>query len=118
MPWDRSQPNLALEDMLTDQAKLLGVLLSDKVRSHCRQALVLGCSKSYDVLLLASFRYNTYRLEVSPTAVEQCRSLHKSTLAGICHATLSVALVEQSSLLGISSKTVGSVRPMAHQGST
>ena len=73
VPWDRGRPNPALDDALTDQAKLLGVPSSDEVGSRRKRALVPGCGKGYDVLLLASFGYDAYGLEVSPTAVEQCQ---------------------------------------------
>ena len=73
VPWDRGRPNPALEDALADQAKPLEAPSSDEAGSRRKRALVPGCGKGYDVLLLASFGYDAYGLEVSPMAVEQCR---------------------------------------------
>ena len=37
-----------------------------------KTALVPGCGRGYDVLLLASFGYNAFGLEVSESAVKLC----------------------------------------------
>lgn len=74
LPWDRSMPNPALEDVLTDRRDLLGLpLIRDGSDDGTRkQAFVPGCGKGYDVLLLASFGYDAYGLEISESAVKQC----------------------------------------------
>src|SRR4051812_44576621 len=71
LPWDRGFPNPALEDILTQRQDLLGAstlvdLATDAKRR--KRALVPGCGKGYDVLLFASFGYDTYGVEYSETA--------------------------------------------------
>lgn len=85
LPWDRGFPNPALEDTLTQQQALLGgPLLEESAataagaetsaqRPRRKKALVPGCGRGVDVLLLASFGYDAYGLEYSPGAVEACR---------------------------------------------
>ena len=73
LPWDRGMPNPALEDTLRDRKDLLGPsFTTDPLRSRRQKALVPGCGKGYDVLLLASFGYDAFGLEVSETAVKRC----------------------------------------------
>ena len=74
LPWDRGTPNPALFDTLTDQRGLLGTCFVDDDTGNKRRkrALVPGCGKGYDVLLLASFGYDAFGLEVSETAVKRC----------------------------------------------
>ena len=66
-------PNPALEDTLTDRKSLLGLPLVEDAsgRRRRKRALVPGCGRGYDVLLLASFGYDSLGLEVSKTAVER-----------------------------------------------
>lgn len=75
LPWDRGMPNPALLDTLTDQRHWLGTcFVSDDFGNKRRKrALVPGCGKGYDVLLLASFGYDAFGLEVSQTAVNRCQ---------------------------------------------
>lgn len=74
LPWDRQMPNPALEDILADRQDLLGspIIKQGTERLIRKKALVPGCGKGYDVLLLASFGYDAYGLEVSESAVKQC----------------------------------------------
>lgn len=74
LPWDRGMPNPALIDTLTDQQDLLGTCFveDDFGNRRRKRALVPGCGKGYDVLLLASFGYDAFGLEVSETAVKRC----------------------------------------------
>ena len=68
-------PNPALVDILTRQRHLLGtcfVQQDDSGKRPRKKALVPGCGKGYDVLLLASFGYDAFGLEVSQTAVKRC----------------------------------------------
>lgn len=72
LPWDRGGPNPALIDALTHRQGLLGTsTISGEMGGLKRKkALVPGCGKGYDVLLLASFGFDSYGLEVSESAVE------------------------------------------------
>lgn len=74
LPWDRGTPNPALEDTLSDRTDLLGSCFTKTSAGNSRRKRVLvpGCGKGYDVLLLASFGYDTFGLEVSETAVKRC----------------------------------------------
>ena len=73
LPWDRGMPNPALLDTLADRQDLLGSAWTEDALGHRRRkrALVPGCGKGYDVLLLASFGYDAFGLEVSETAVKR-----------------------------------------------
>ena len=74
LPWDRGMPNPALEDTLVDRTDLLGSCYTEDAigRQRRKRAFVPGCGKGYDVLLLASFGYDAYGLEISETAVNRC----------------------------------------------
>lgn len=74
LPFDRGMPNPALVDLLTDRQDFIGSsLVRNGVGGKQRKtALVPGCGRGYDVLLLASFGYDAYGLEVSETAVKRC----------------------------------------------
>ena len=74
LPWDRGMPNPALVDTLADRQDLLGSCWTEDAGGNRRRkrALVPGCGKGYDVLLLASFGYDAFGLEVSQTAVKRC----------------------------------------------
>ena len=80
LPWDRGMPNPALVDILTHQRDLLGTCFvqDDSGKRRRKKALVPGCGKGYDVLLLASFGYDAFGLEVSQTAVKRCYEEQKS----------------------------------------
>jgi len=84
LPWDRQGPNPALLQSLKTRSDLLGsateaedVLNNVHDRGALagqrrKTALVPGCGRGYDVLLLASLGYDAYGLEVSEKAVEAC----------------------------------------------
>ena len=80
LPWDRGMPNPALEDTLTDRKDLLGSCFTKDYagRARRKKALVPGCGKGYDVLLLASFGYDAFGLEVSESAVKRCAEERKT----------------------------------------
>ena len=67
LPWDRGQPNPALIDVLADRQDLIGDRMKEDASGDKRRkkALVPGCGRGYDVLLLASFGYDAYGFEVS-----------------------------------------------------
>jgi len=75
LPWDRGTPNPALVDTLEQRTELLGpAITTDSATGPKRRkrALVPGCGKGYDVLLLASFGYDAYGVEASANAVKMC----------------------------------------------
>lgn len=69
IPWDRGSPNPALIDLLTERQDLL----PPPSKPSRKKALVPGCGKGYDVLLLSAFGYDAYGLEISPKALETAR---------------------------------------------
>ena len=80
LPWDRGMPNPALIDTLTGQRDQLGTCFveDDSGNKQRKKALVPGCGKGYDVLLLASFGYDAFGLEVSEAAVKRCYEEQKA----------------------------------------
>jgi SAM-dependent methyltransferase len=79
LPWDKHKPNPTLEEVLTTKRAIIGGPLAystegDFFGSKTRKkALVPGCGRGADVLLLASFGYDAYGLEYSRSAIENCR---------------------------------------------
>ena len=74
LPWDRGIPSPALSDLLSDRQDLIqsARVIKDAGTTQRKSALVPGCGRGYDVLLLSSFGYDAYGLEVSESAVEKC----------------------------------------------
>lgn len=75
-PWDRKSPSLALKDAIVSKSDIFGSPTSNQKR---KRALIPGCGRGYDVLLLSSLGYDTYGLDVSKTAVEAARKLQAET---------------------------------------
>jgi methyl halide transferase len=72
LPWDKGFPNPALVDLLAERQDLF-----PSPKSGRRKALVPGCGKGYDVLLLSAFGYDAYGLEISSNALEAARKNEK-----------------------------------------
>ncbi|CAG9999396.1 unnamed protein product [Clonostachys byssicola] len=90
-PWDRKKPSLALADLLVQRPDLLppaqeldprGSPLRSSPTSpaESRSALVPACGFGWDALLLASFGYNVWALDVSSTAIEKAKEIEKESL--------------------------------------
>lgn len=73
LPWDKGAPNPALVDLLSERQDLLPPPLQERRK----KALVPGCGKGYDVLLLAAHGYDAYGLEISGTALTEARKVEK-----------------------------------------
>jgi SAM-dependent methyltransferase len=73
VPWDKGIPNPALVDLLTERQDLF----PPSLKASRRKALVPGCGKGYDVLLLSAFGYDAYGLEISSKALEAARQNEK-----------------------------------------
>ena len=76
LPFDRGCPNPAFEDGLDKCKDLIGTATADaqgRKLGRRKQALVPGCGRGYDVLMLASRGYDAYGLDISETAVRKCR---------------------------------------------
>lgn len=77
VPWDQGTHNPALEDTLIHRKDLIGdSLYADDGQGGRRRkrALVPGCGRGYDVLLLARMGFDAVGLEVSGKAVEEGRA--------------------------------------------
>jgi SAM-dependent methyltransferase len=73
-PWDRGGSSVALQDAIAEHPALFdrspAAAASDPPRPPRRKrALVPGCGRGYDVLLLASLGYDAYGLDSSGTAI-------------------------------------------------
>ncbi|KAL4881709.1 S-adenosyl-L-methionine-dependent methyltransferase [Aspergillus karnatakaensis] len=76
LPWDKRKPNPTLEEVLTTKRATIGGPLFDTTDGGSprrKKALVPGCGRGVDVLLLASFGYDAYGLEYSKSAFENCK---------------------------------------------
>lgn len=78
LPWDRLQPSPALAETLINGSHLVGTcFIEEDGQTRRKRALVPGCGRGVDVLLLQSFGYDAVGLEVSPKAVEACEAFAK-----------------------------------------
>jgi len=71
LPWDKHEAGRALFDALQQRTDILGsapVTTSGKRK----RALVPGCGRGHDVLMLAGLGYEAYGLEVSEGALKAC----------------------------------------------
>lgn len=82
IPWDKGFPGPAFVDLLTEREDLLGPsFVVDPAQGQRRKkALVAGCGKGYDVLLLSAFGYDAYGLEISELALKAARESEKNLL--------------------------------------
>ena len=82
LPWDRGLPQPALVDVLSDRQDLVGSCFVEDGSGGKRRkrALVPGCGRGYDVLLLASFGYDAYGLEASESAIKRCKEEQANNL--------------------------------------
>lgn len=69
LPWDKGFPSPALVDLLEERKDLF------PAKQGRRKALVPGCGKGYDVLLLSAWGYDAYGLEVSVKALENAKKV-------------------------------------------
>lgn len=69
-PWDRKGPSLALKDTVTSRQDLFGSPFKDAAKQQRKKALVPGCGRGYDVLLLSSLGYDCCGLDASQTAID------------------------------------------------
>ncbi|KAA8644907.1 hypothetical protein EYZ11_010999 [Aspergillus tanneri] len=76
--WDRAKPSPALIDILEERQDLLNPFTADGKR---KKALVPGCGKGYDVVMLALHGFDVYGLDVSETGVSTAREYARFELA-------------------------------------
>lgn len=68
-PWDRQQPSAALSDLLLDKTEFF----DSPGKGATRTALVPGCGRGHDVLLLSTFGYDVYGLDISEPAIDEAK---------------------------------------------
>ncbi|PLB40682.1 thiopurine S-methyltransferase family protein [Aspergillus candidus] len=68
--WDRGKPSPALIDLIEQQPLAFSPFTADGRR---KKALVPGCGRGYDVIMLALHGFDAYGLEISATAVAEAR---------------------------------------------
>jgi methyl halide transferase len=73
-PWDRGAPNPALIDIINQHKNLFGESSSGVTKAK-KRALVPGCGRGYDVMLLASFGYDAVGVDGSETAIKAAETL-------------------------------------------
>ncbi|RAL12426.1 thiol methyltransferase [Aspergillus homomorphus CBS 101889] len=76
--WDRGKPSPALIDLVEERRDLVSPVRADGSR---KTALVPGCGKGYDVVMLALHGFDAYGLEVSATGVSVAKQYAESELA-------------------------------------
>jgi SAM-dependent methyltransferase len=73
LPWDKGAANPALIDILKERQDIIGnAMIGVDGKLRRKRALVPGCGRGVDVLLLKSFGYDAFGLEYSETAVKAC----------------------------------------------
>ncbi|KAK7757277.1 hypothetical protein SLS62_000826 [Diatrype stigma] len=77
-PWDRGGHSWALYDLLKEHPELSAGSPKNADGSAAaaaarKTALVPGCGRGHDVLLLSSFGYDVYGVDYSPKAIEEAR---------------------------------------------
>lgn len=78
LPWDKGAPNPALIDTLLERQDVVGnAMIEVNGKKRRKRALVPGCGRGVDILLLKSFGYEAVGLEYSETAVEACHKFEK-----------------------------------------
>ncbi|KAJ5597424.1 TPMT family [Penicillium hordei] len=77
LPWDQGIPNPALVHVMENRQDLIGAsafIHDGKGECRRKRALVPGCGRGYDVLLLSSLGYDAYGLDVSTKAAEEANA--------------------------------------------
>ncbi|KAI9167710.1 putative thiol methyltransferase 2 [Paramyrothecium foliicola] len=88
-PWDREGPSLALGDLVQQRADLVppaqerdarGNPLRDATGAVCKlTALVPGCGRGHDVLLLSAQGYDVWGLDSSEAAIDKARENQRAS---------------------------------------
>jgi hypothetical protein len=84
LPWDRGSPSPALADTLIHHEDVIGTSQVDEDgKTRRKRALVPGCGRGVDVLLLSSFGYDVIGLEYADRALDACRKYVKENEAKV-----------------------------------
>jgi len=80
-PWDRGGPSLALADLVRENKALFPAAAAGRDGKR-RTALVPGCGRGYDVLLLSALGYDVVGLDYSDQAVREAAANEESVREG------------------------------------
>ncbi|PWW71788.1 S-adenosyl-L-methionine-dependent methyltransferase [Tuber magnatum] len=72
LPWDKGMANPALVDLLKQQ-KESPIFVAHDFKSGTKTALVPGCGRGYDVLLLARYGYHAVGVDISAKAIDNAK---------------------------------------------
>lgn len=72
-PWDRAGPSMPLHDLLAERPDVLGLAAPTVKGTKRKTALVPGCGKGHDVLLLSSWGYDVVGLDLAETALNEAK---------------------------------------------
>jgi SAM-dependent methyltransferase len=78
-PWDRGGPSLALADLIREHPELFP---PHNRGARRKTALVPGCGRGYDVLLLSALGYDVIGLDYSAVAVREAATNEQRVLGG------------------------------------
>jgi SAM-dependent methyltransferase len=78
-PWDRGGPSLAMADLVRERSDLFP---ASAAAGNRRTALVPGCGRGYDVLLLSALGYDVVGLDYSDVAVREAAANEKIVREG------------------------------------
>jgi SAM-dependent methyltransferase len=78
-PWDRGQASPALIEVLQDRKDLIGesFVVDPAFGRRRKRALVPGCGRGYDVLILSAFGYDAYGLDISEIGIREAKDYQK-----------------------------------------
>ncbi|KAH8432480.1 uncharacterized protein LDX57_010117 [Aspergillus melleus] len=76
--WDRSKPSPPLIDLIEERRDVFQPVAED---GRKKRALVPGCGKGYDVVMLALHGFDVYGLDVSATGVSTAKEYARGELA-------------------------------------
>ncbi|KAJ5579967.1 uncharacterized protein N7459_005952 [Penicillium hispanicum] len=76
--WDRGKASPALVDLVEKEKQLLNPMTPEGRR---KKALVPGCGRGYDVVMLALHGFDAYGLEISETAVKEAEAYADAEIA-------------------------------------
>ncbi|RPA93366.1 S-adenosyl-L-methionine-dependent methyltransferase [Choiromyces venosus 120613-1] len=72
LPWDKGMASPALVDLM-DQQKENPIFVAHNHKSGAKTALVPGCGRGYDVLLLAQHGYHAVGVDISAKAIDDAK---------------------------------------------
>ncbi|RAH54691.1 thiopurine S-methyltransferase family protein [Aspergillus piperis CBS 112811] len=75
--WDRGSPSIALVDAVEQQNDVFSPFTPDRRR---KRALVPGCGRGYDPVMLALHGFDVYGLDISATGVSEARKYAASEM--------------------------------------